>query len=277
MNIPGGQWGMVGILMILCIIVITLFFSQNVGIYPEGNWTNSSFSNVHLTLYTEELPPFNYIDRQGKIYGRSTEIIREIAKRTDSDVTIHLVPWSDGYNKVLSEPGTAIFSTVRTHERDNVFKWVGPIASVEYAFYGREEDNLQIHCLNDVERAGVVSVIQNDARHQLLARRGMTNLMVLSDERACIAALADGKADLWFGTKESYAQNAIQIGDNMNRIKLVWPYMTVGLNIGFNRNTPDSTIIVWQKTLDNMKKDGTYEMIQDRYMPYICSWVKCTS
>ena len=30
------------------------------------------------------------------------------------------------------------------------------------------------------------------------------------------------------------------------------------------------------QVLDEMKSDGTYDMIIERYMPYICSWVKCT-
>ncbi|MFH0966800.1 MAG: transporter substrate-binding domain-containing protein [Methanobacteriota archaeon] len=278
MDISGRRWKITGFFLFLIILVIALYLSAPISSSGlHGNNSSGSQSGEKFIFYTEELPPLNYINQQGEISGRSTEVVREIARRTGYDPEIHLGPWSKGYNIVLSKQGTALFSTVRSHQRDNMFKWVGPIATLEYSFYGMEGNTQDIHNLDDVRRAGLIAVVENDARHQVLLSSGITNLLVLPDDRSCIAALSEGKAALWFGTKETYSQGAIQIGDDMSRIRQVWSYQTVGLYIAFNINTPKSMISKWQLALDSMKTDGTYEMILERYMPYICSWVQCTN
>jgi ABC-type amino acid transport substrate-binding protein len=274
-----GDLGLVaGIFLIILILLISGFYlATNQKPNPGGETPSLPLSKEQITLYTEELPPFNYIDRNGRINGRSTELVKEIASRAGSKISINLVEWSDGYNTVLTEPETGLFSTARTHDRDSIFKWVGPIGSVEAAFFGRDEDNTLFNNLMDVKNVSTIAVVQNDARYQLLTREGFSNLLVLPDERSCIAALTDHTADLWLGSKDSYSQNAIQIGDDMDQIRLVMSYKTNDLNIALNRKTPESVVQKWQNALDSMKADGTYDMIQNRYMPYICSWVRCTS
>jgi len=37
------------------------------------------------------------------------------------------------------------------------------------------------------------------------------------------------------------------------------------LYIAFNKNTPDTIIEKWQKALDDIKKDGTYQKILNKY------------
>lgn len=238
--------------------------------------TGSGAAPGSLVLYTEEQPPMNYIDEKGDVAGRSTAIVKEIMKRQNINAPIHLTNWTTGYNIVLTTPNTAIFSTTLTHQRDSMFKWVGPIATVEYSFFGRDDFPTQISSISDVRKAGPVAVVGNTGRHQTLQSSGVTNLLLCEDDEACVEALLEGKAALWFGTKDMYAQNAKKLSSEMNRIKEVWPFINRGSYIAFNRNTPDSEIEKWQTTLDGMKEDGAFEVIVERYMPYICSWVKCT-
>ena len=47
------------------------------------------------------------------------------------------------------------------------------------------------------------------------------------------------------------------------------------LYIAFNRETPDDLILRWQAVLEEMKDDRTFVMIQERYIPFVCSWVTC--
>ena len=242
---------------------------------PKTKDTASPLKETSLTLYTEEQPPVNYIDVNGDVSGRSTAMAREIMKRTGISAPIYLLNWTTGYNIVLTTPNTAIFSTTRTHQRDAMFKWVGPIATVEYSFFGRDDFTIPIKNLADVRKAGPVAVVGNTGRHQTLQSSNINNLLICEDDKACVEALLSGKAALWFGTKDMYAQNAKRLNQEMNRVIEIWPFMTRGMYIAFNRNTPDSEIKLWQNTLDEMKEDGTYDMIAERYMPYICSWVKC--
>lgn len=260
---------------IVVLIILIMFSGCSDNSEITKNSSVTPLKHTSLVFYTEEQPPLNYIDQDGDVSGRSTVMIREIMKRINIDAPIHLLNWTTGYNTVLTTPNTAIFSTTRTHQRDSMFKWVGPIASVEYSFFGRDDFNIPVNTLADVRNAGIVATVGNTGRHQTLQSSGITNLLLCEDDKACVEAVLSGKAVLWFGTKDMYAQNAKRLSKQMDKIVEVWPFMTRGMYIAFNRNTPDEEIAVWQTTLDEMKDDGTFDMIAERYMPYICSWVKC--
>jgi len=260
-------------ILFLTILIVLSGCTEN----PVNNSDNiiSPLKDTSLVLYTEEQPPVNYIDQSGDVSGRSTAIAREIMKRININAPIHLLNWTTGYNTVLDTPNTAIFSTTQTHQREAMFKWVGPVATVEYSFFGRDDLTTPVHSIPEVRNAGLVAVVGNTGRHQTLQSSNIDNLLICEDDKACVEAVLTGKAALWFGTKDMYAQNAKRLSQEMNKIVEVWPYMTRGMYIAFNRKTPDSEIALWQNTLDEMKEDGTFDMIAERYMPYICSWVKC--
>lgn len=228
-----------------------------------------------IRLYAEEQPPYNYITSQGTVSGSSTEIISEIANRTRDPITITLVTWEKGISTVSQEPGTGLFSTVRTPEREPQFRWVGPISSVELVLYGRKDFSGMVVSMDDLRDVGPIAVVRNDVRADALRDGGVTNVLVFPDDYACIRALMNQEAELWFGTSDILTQSAKSLETDPDQFKKVWVYQKSDLFIAFNPGTPDDLIRRWQETLDDMKEDGTFEMISERYMPFVCSWVRC--
>ena len=49
-----------------------------------------------LTLTTEELPPFNFV-KDGNVVGQSTDVMREVLKRTGIPGGISVYPWKEAY------------------------------------------------------------------------------------------------------------------------------------------------------------------------------------
>lgn len=231
-----------------------------------------------LEIYTEEQPPFNYMNDMGQIAGRSTEVVQKIMNRIGVQYPIHMKPWAEGYNTVLTTNHTALYSTIMTHEREPMFKWVGPIAEVEFSFFTCSDNPVEINTLDDLRKNGKIAVVQSDARDQYLESLQFNNTLKLADDMECIKALSRGDAEFWLGTKDIYVQNVKRtMWENIpdfRRIEI--PIMSQRLYIAFNRETPDQVIEEWQRELDSIKEDGTYDLIQSRYMPYICSWVPCT-
>jgi len=86
-----------------------------------------------LQIYTEEFPPLNLM-QDGQLTGQATEVVQEILKRMDINKDITLLLWSDAYQKLVNEPNIVLFSTSLISERKDLFKWVGPISSVENYF-----------------------------------------------------------------------------------------------------------------------------------------------
>ncbi|MCA1916340.1 ABC transporter substrate-binding protein [Methanospirillum hungatei] len=278
MKSRGGVESIVCILLMIfammsgCIITDTEYKTDNLTLNQSLDDSDS------LVLYTEEQPPFNYINEHGQLSGRSTEIVKEIMRRLGVKYPIHMVPWAEGYRTVITTPNTAIYSIIMTHERESMFKWVGPIADLEYSFFSRSDNQLNNTSLESFKHCGKIAVVSNDAREWYLTAQGFDNILSLDSDAACIHALAEKKADFWLGTKDIYAQNVKRsIWQNMPEFQIIEGNVPLQrVYIGFNRKTPDSVIKSWQETLDGMKDDGTYDRIQNRYMPYICSWVRCT-
>lgn len=90
-----------------------------------------------LVLLTENLVPFNMAVNGGNyakndgISGISTDTVRAACERAQIECQLILrFPWDRVYQQALSEPGYGVFSTARTPEREDKFKWVGPLASL---------------------------------------------------------------------------------------------------------------------------------------------------
>jgi polar amino acid transport system substrate-binding protein len=263
-------------LIIILGICTTLSGCLSAGPSDSYNNTTEEFDPVNgIVLYTEEQPPYNYITNQGFVSGSSTEVVKEIANRTGDKISITLVTWQKGIDTVTDKPGTALFSTVRTRERDPAFKWVGPMSTVELVVYGRKDFPNSSVNISDLKESGPIAVVKNDVREGILRDNGITDLMLLSDDYACIEALDNKKATLWFGTSDIFAQSSKTIDTEPDNFKKVCIYMKSNIYIAFNRKTPDAVIQRWQAALDSMKGDGTFDMIEGSYLPFVCSWSKC--
>ena len=218
-----------------------------------------------LKLLTEELPPYNYMGLEGTVTGSSTEIVREIASMIGEDLEIELVAWSEGYNQTLTTPDTALYSTARTVERENLFYWVGPIGYYDIVFYARNNSSISLSSLEDAKKAGTIAVVRDDARHQYLVARNMSNFALYPNDESCVKALMSGECQLWLGSSVGASRTLAQAGYELEDVRSLYTVQKSELYIAFNNQTSSKIIANWQDALDTMKKNGNYEAILTRY------------
>ena len=60
------------------------------------------------------------------------------------------VPWARGYRMATTQPDVGLFVTVRTPERETLFRWVGPIISTSTTLYARSGEALPVTTLEAV-------------------------------------------------------------------------------------------------------------------------------
>lgn len=92
-----------------------------------------------LDLLTEDDAPHNMM-KNGQLVGIATEKLTEAFKRVNVSQRMELVPWARAYKSALTQPNSCAFSAARTPERENLFKWVGPIASMDWVLYTRTDN-----------------------------------------------------------------------------------------------------------------------------------------
>jgi len=222
---------------------------------------------TRLSIYTEDFPPYNYLDANGKVAGKSTAVVQGILSLLNQSADITLGTLSDGYNRALDGPNVAIYSLGRTPEREPLFKWVGPIGEWELTLYAKSGSALASSftaAQTDAAKttlaksAPSICVVKGDVRHQYLLAQGFPNIIAVDADGICAQKLASGEASLWFGSSTSFPQIVAEANLAPSSFAPVQSVQKNSLYIAFSRDVPDSTVAAWQSALDEMKADGSF-------------------
>jgi len=91
-----------------------------------------------LRFVTEEVAPINMAGPgTGEIQGIATEVIGRAMTESRLSYTVSLYAWARSYEMALKNRDTCVFSASRTEERENLFKWVGPLVKDRWVLFGR--------------------------------------------------------------------------------------------------------------------------------------------
>ena len=224
-------------------------------------------------MLTENLPPLNFV-RAGKLVGPSVEIVQEIQRRVGSSAEIQVYPWARAYKTALTEKNVVLFGMTHTEERQDKFKWVGPLASKRDILVARKGSNIRISKLDDARKAGSIGTLRDDTREQFLQSHGFTNLEPVSDEQLNARKLMLGRIDLWAykqpGLKTvcelaGVDYNEVEEVYSLREIEEVYSLREINVSIAFSLQTRDSVVREWQMAFDEMSDDGTLDRIKSRW------------
>jgi polar amino acid transport system substrate-binding protein len=220
-----------------------------------------------IDIMTENYPPFNYQNRDNKIVGITTDIVREILKDIKSKDKIIMMPWARGYKYIINKPNKILFSMTRTPQREYLFKWVGPIISNSWVFYARADSKIKLKSLDDAKSPRYkIGTYMDDALEVYLKQNNFYNIHSVPQDMLNLKKLIRGRINLWATGQEQALFKMKRLGINPNKITEVFKIKKAHLYIAFSRTTPDSVINLWQSILNKMKKDGRYKKIVDKYL-----------
>lgn len=219
-----------------------------------------------LKLLTEENPPLNYTEGK-KLTGMGTEVVQEMGKRAKVKLDFEVMAWSKAYEKAQADKETCLYSTARLANRENAFKWVGPIAVNKWALFALDGFKQEIKSLNDAKpfRIGGVS---RDAKTEFLRQWGLTNIIEVEDDKLNPGKLTlnrkeNQKIDLWITSAASAKQVAERA--KVPALKLVYTVREEESFLACSPRTSADTLKALAAALDGMKKDGTYAKIIKAY------------
>ncbi|MDH4100224.1 MAG: transporter substrate-binding domain-containing protein [Nitrospirota bacterium] len=218
---------------------------------------------ANFTILTEELPPYNYTD-EGKVTGAAAEVVREVLRRVGHPDTIEVRSWSIAYNLAKTRDNHVVFSTTRTEEREKLFKWVGPIVEDKMVFFARKGSGIIVNSLDDARKAGKIGTYRDDVGETFLKGKDFTNTESTLVSGQNVRKLAAGRVDLWVENLAVGLVTARRSGV-ADKIEPVFTINKQMMYMAFSHDTPDSVIRKWQETLDNMKADGSYKTILQRF------------
>jgi polar amino acid transport system substrate-binding protein len=153
----------------------------------------------------------------------------------------------------------ALFSTSRLPQREKLFKWVGPLYFQRWGFYAKRQAHLEIRTIADARTVPRIGTYHDDAKEQYLETIGFRNLVSTNNNIGNVRHLMDGTIDLWVSSDFNMPYIVRYAGHDPLQLKLVLSFKTIGNYIAFSRLTSDHIVARWQETLDEIRRDGTWE------------------
>ena len=224
-------------------------------------------NNTEIKLMTEILAPYQYMDGD-KLVGSSVEIVERIQQRLKLHQPLKVYPWSRGIKILEKKPNTALFSMMRTPEREHRFKWVGPLQQARLVFFKKRGMPYTIRSLDDARQLHAIGVTREAVEHQLLRSHGFTNLVIDSTGSYVnnLQKLIHKEIDLWAVPRGPgiYSAHLNGVADQIEPIDNVVIH-TSAMYIAFSKKTDDRIIRRWQQALDALKASGEIAAIQRKY------------
>lgn len=225
----------------------------------------ASAAAPRLYITTETSAPASMMDG-GRVIGTGTDKVREIMVRSGISYTIELLPWKRAYTSALTRTDGCVYSTTRTAERENLFKWVGPTDEAEWVLLARADRALQINSLEEA-RSMRIGTYNGDARDDYLRARGFL-VDPAPNDLINPRKLLMNRIDLWAASLRRGSAVLAQNGW-ADRIVPVFTFAKVRVYLACNPAVPDELIAKMNEALDAMGRDGTMRKIERKYETWV--------
>ncbi|WP_286269465.1 substrate-binding periplasmic protein [Thalassotalea hakodatensis] len=225
---------------------------------------------THIIAVTEHLPPYQQLKSNHDVSGFSVEIVKALGKKVGDNITFEVLPWNRAYRKAQEQENVLIFSMYRIPVRDKLFKWVGKIDENVHYFYALRD--LKKNHVTDIAdaRKKVIAVTGNAFEDKQLTKKGFKKLARVSSPDKMVNLLFNNRVELLFGSEIAITNLASQAGRSPGElIRLItienWGD---GLWLAFSNQTPDSTVLKYQRAFEQLQKSGQIEAIKANHFHF---------
>lgn len=218
-----------------------------------------------LTYMTEDYIPYSYTEN-GEQKGIAVDTLKLIWKKLGYQMQpIKVFPWVRGYYQIQQRKNHVLFPMIRNRERENLFKWAGPLYRVRTVLIKHIESDVAVNSLADVKKH-TIGTIRKDYAENMLIELGVpqTKLQPVSKIKQNIFKLLSGRIDLIV-----YGEKAFQRALKRERLdpahfKVVFEVGNTASYYAFSKDVPDSLIYTFQKTFDSLKSER--QQIIEQYL-----------
>ncbi|MFG6461204.1 substrate-binding periplasmic protein [Roseateles sp. DXS20W] len=222
-------------------------------------------SGAPLRLLSEEFPPINFTEA-GHPSGLAVEVVQQVMLRLGQTVPIEFLPWARAYRAAQGREPVALFSAARIPERERLFQWAGPIVTFYSSFYARAGTD-RLRRFDEARQAEAVLVVRDWYTAQQLESQGFRNLRYVSGPVQGLRMLLAGRSTLFASERISMPSTLQAAGIEPGALAEVYTYASSDGYVAFSPGTPKRVVADWQREIDAMKRDGSFQAIYKRWLP----------
>lgn len=234
-------------------------------------WTCTLFSAhaqsfEELTYLTEEYYPFNYTE-QGTVKGISADLLRMIWDELGvAHQTIEAMPWARAYDSIQHDASTVLFTMARTEERENLFKWVGPIFVARFVLIAKKKKEIILTSLDDLAGYSVGTLREDVSDALLESYKDIATIAAVADMEQNIKKLVDDRLDMVAYEERSWQKIAVKLNLSPDDFETVYILHETPVYYAFHRETPAELTRMFQQALDSIRSGPTYQQLLDKYL-----------
>ncbi|QSL94336.1 ABC transporter substrate-binding protein [Ectopseudomonas toyotomiensis] len=225
--------------------------------------------NYSVVLLTENFPPYNMaingknFAQEDNIDGIAVDVVREMFKRAGVKYSLTLrFPWDRIYKLALEKPSYGVFVTARLPEREQLFKWVGPIGPDDWVLLAKGDSSINLANLDEAKQYRI-GAYKGDAISEYLVDKGVEHSTSLRDQENARKLMA-GQIDLWATGDPAGRYLAKQEG--ISGLRTVLRFDSAELYLALNKEMPDEIVAKLQAALDQMRAEGFVDETLNNYL-----------
>ncbi|EMP56185.1 ABC-type amino acid transport/signal transduction system protein [Marinobacter santoriniensis NKSG1] len=235
--------------------------------FAMGSSTASAGGKLHI--YTENYPPYNtstngksYAHNEDDISGICTGMVKAMLSRVDYDYVMKMRAWSYAYDWVQGRKNHGLFCTARTDEREDLFQWVGPLASIKWTLFAAPDSDIQLSSLEDAKNLRIGGY-KGDVMSEYLADHGYNVVMSVSGD-VNPRRLVLGEVDLWV-TDGLVGPLVAKDEYDIEGLRPVLVFRETPMYLAMSKETDPAVVADLQKALDEARSAGELDQIVAQY------------
>lgn len=223
----------------------------------------------HYEWLTEDYPPYNYINADGKLKGIFTDIVLAVFDKLELKLSaddIELMPWARLYKNMQATDRYAAFSMTYTDERAKAFRIVTTPLSTKISIMVLAENHQQL--IKTPMENIVLGVVREDIGHHLVKRAKLPSPIVpTTSANSMIKMLVSERVNA-IAYAEEVAQ--FQLENLLLNDKKIVPLLALDSNayhgFVFHKSTPNCVVDLFQEVIMELSDNGRLVEIRDRYI-----------
>lgn len=244
---------------IFLLIIGTMIFSKSLYSYSDS-------MNTLKVAGDKNFPPYEFVDEDGEYKGFNIDLMRALALEMKVDIKFMPMDWLAAHSALINGEVDLIQGMNFNKQRQEIYDFSTPYILNSSVVFVRVSDQNELS-LNDL-KGKVVAVQRSDFTAYILAEQGEIEVKFVSDLVQGFSELLQGKVDAVFSNKlaginilnKHNLKDSIKIvGDEINQIDY-------GVAVKKGNTKLVSKV---NEALTNLKKNGTYIKIYEKWFGYI--------
>jgi polar amino acid transport system substrate-binding protein len=230
---------------------------------PIGLSSNQA-NAAPLEWIAGDLPPFVWQSPQGP-QGLAYELADKMSAKIGRPMALSFYPWARAVR--MTQVGThyGVFPLARTPDREAQFRWLIPLAHVDYTFFGRATDSFDLNGLEAL-RGLRIGVLRGSPIIKNLQAENFRDLVEAKDYKDLLRMLTEGIVAAVYAGEPMLRAAMEEFKFKPQDFRSGMSLKSAGLYMATSITLDSVEAELWLQAYRDLQADGTLARLQKKYL-----------